>query len=615
MTTRRRLALATLVLFSALAVLFFTQDPIEARQRPWRGPHVTEDGWYYYHWVRSLVIDGDLDLENEYREVGNWYGFGVTRTGRRHNPFGIGPALVWTPGFVVGHVLEGLGSEPPSKPAGMSPIEQASTLFTSFLAAVGAFWLAFDLSSRLVRPKSAWLGTALAFVGGPLVWYAVWSPSMPHALEAFFGSAFLWALLPFRRRTTREALVLGVIGGGMVLIRPQLAPLLLLLLGESIVLTLRAVPGAAARATAGRGLLTLLVSVAVFSPQLWVWKLTYGGALVVPQGSEFLRFGASEWIATLFSSRNGLFTTTPLLWFVLPGFALLLGRDRATGVTALAVFAMQAWINGAAWDWWGGGAFGGRRFCATFPLWALGLALVVERLATLRRGRVAALATAGAAAAAFCALQWRMLVAHHAHAFSWEATVPFGERVRIATGHDWPGYAVTGSPFAFPANALFALRHGVPLARYDRAVGPHLLDERLPATFPLLPHEPRETVELASPTALGFLGRGFRPSRSGAELVDADGELFVPLNRPGALDLELAIDASDAVEWRFNGHPVAPEGARVPGVWRLHVNAAWVERGIHRLGVRRHSGSLTIQRMTAIEGPDWPPREAPPHSP
>ncbi len=38
--------LASAILFAFLGVLFFTQNPIEARSRPWRGPDLSEDGWY-----------------------------------------------------------------------------------------------------------------------------------------------------------------------------------------------------------------------------------------------------------------------------------------------------------------------------------------------------------------------------------------------------------------------------------------------------------------------------------------------------------------------------------------------------------------------------------------
>ena len=41
----------------------------------------------------------------------------------------------------------------------------------------------------------------------------------------------------------------------------------------------------------------------------------------------------------------------------------------------------MVYLNGAVQDWWGGAAFGGRRFDGTMPLLGLGTALALERWA------------------------------------------------------------------------------------------------------------------------------------------------------------------------------------------------------------------------------------------
>lgn len=171
---------------------------------------------------------------------------------------------------------------------------------------------------------------------------------------------------------------------------------------------------------------------------------------------------------------------------------------------------------------------------------------------------------------------------------------------RVATGWAFIAYPVTGNPFAFPLNTVFALRHGVPLGRYDRAVGPYLLDERVSTTNPLLPPKRTETVPLSEPWALAFLGRGFEQTPTGAVLRHGVGEFFVPLNRPGSLELNLAIDgeAAGALAWAFNGHRTAGP--------QLHIEASWVERGINILRVEA-GGVLSIRELTLTEGPEWPP--------
>src|SRR2546429_9966547 len=65
----------------------------------------TADAAYYYAYLPSIVLDGDLDFANQYRVTQNWYRLGATPIGRPANVFGIGPAVFALPAFVVGHGL------------------------------------------------------------------------------------------------------------------------------------------------------------------------------------------------------------------------------------------------------------------------------------------------------------------------------------------------------------------------------------------------------------------------------------------------------------------------------------------------------------------------------
>ena len=68
------------------------------------------DSVYYYIYVRSLLFDGDLDFSNE---LEFFYGRpdiqGTTTTGLPPNVFSVGPALLWSPCFIVAHVATLLG--------------------------------------------------------------------------------------------------------------------------------------------------------------------------------------------------------------------------------------------------------------------------------------------------------------------------------------------------------------------------------------------------------------------------------------------------------------------------------------------------------------------------
>src|SRR5258706_409567 len=179
------------------------------------------------------------------------------------------------------------------------------------------------------------------------------------------------------RRTWRVWIQLGALLGAAALARPQLGLWGILLVGPAID-DIRAkrdwrvvLPWLAAAAAA----------LVVFTPQLVAWKVIYGDWYVVPQGADFMRWDDPCWSETLFSSRNGLFPWAPAYAVFAIALAVVARkRTRLVAFLALGV-ALQTIANGAVWDWWAGGSFGGRRFDSTYIAFAFGAAAIVAWIA------------------------------------------------------------------------------------------------------------------------------------------------------------------------------------------------------------------------------------------
>src|SRR5437763_13335942 len=92
-----RIALAALLVLCTMWFLAGEDDLGRPTDRP-RG-----DGEYYYVYLPSMWLDGDLDLANQYHAGHNPYQTRKTATGRPGNFFGIGPALFESPWFLLGH--------------------------------------------------------------------------------------------------------------------------------------------------------------------------------------------------------------------------------------------------------------------------------------------------------------------------------------------------------------------------------------------------------------------------------------------------------------------------------------------------------------------------------
>jgi hypothetical protein len=538
----------------------------------------TADAAYYYAYLPSLVLDGDLDFTNQYRVTQNWYRLGPTPLGRPGNVFGIGPAVFALPAFVAGHALAAIAG---ARGDGFSRWETALVLWTSIPFTLGAVWLAARLARRRVGSVLAgaagYAGALVAAIAGPLLYYAIRQPGYAHPCAALFATLLVerWDASYDAPRTLRTWLVLGAAAGAAALARPQLALWALLLPAAAIDDLWRRGAASLGRLAAGWAAGAAAAAL-VFLPQLLAWKALYGAWYVVPQGPGFLRWDDPAWSETLFSSRNGLFPWTPLYAPMALGVVVLARQGRRLPLALLLGLFGQALVNGATWDWWAGGSFGGRRFDSCYVVFAVGAAALIAAGARVaaRRGRVVgALVRLAGVAAVLVALATVELAARTsvisarigggvAASAVWRGTIG-GVRGRLA---GWLSAAANA-----PARAVFAWRHAVDLDAYDRLVGVHVLGE----TYPGLNSFPDKLRDL-----LAAPGRMAGPSV----------RVLVGINRRGTVTLRVPVEGAAQVAVTWNGAAAVARDAPAHGVVEL---ASLVpRRGINTLEIGAPAGTV-----------------------
>ena len=231
-------------------------------------------------------------------------------------------------------------------------------------------------------------------------------------------------------------------------------------------------PGDAAE-TRGRNVLrtavlaapALVAFTALITPQLLAWKVLYGGLLDARLAGGWFHPSSVPLVSVLFSSRNGLFSWSPVLLFATLGLVALLRRDVRFALAALASVAAAVYVYSTAADWWGGWAFGARRFSPCLPVFAFGLAAALDEL--VRRPRLAV------------GILLLPLVVHNLLNVELVRRGSIGKAdtlsfARLGTERDDLFHQFFGSLETFPANLIFALRYGVPASRFDQIWGNHL---------------------------------------------------------------------------------------------------------------------------------------------
>jgi hypothetical protein len=350
------------------------------------------DGFGYFVYLPSVIVDHDLDLANQYAILlpnGPIQPTERTSTGLLANPWPVGAALLWLPFFLLAHVLaiglHGLGVA--IRLDGCGYWYQAFVIAGNIGYGGAALLMAYGVACRVSTTASALWATVLVGFAGNLVYYLTAEPSMAHAVSAFAVSLFFLAWMRMRGRPgIMHAAVLGASIGLIALVRTQDILLAVVPLGCHLVGCWCDGKSQRARLPWLRDVLvTALAALLVYSPQMLVSHVLYGAWWSLPQlhASSWGDVPRLAWWSphlpdVLVSARRGLFSWHPVFAIALLGVVPLWRRDRTLAAAVLLGVAAEAYLLGCWFDWWQGSAFGGRAFIGCLPLFAAALAALLD---------------------------------------------------------------------------------------------------------------------------------------------------------------------------------------------------------------------------------------------
>jgi hypothetical protein len=357
---------------------------------------VAGDSAWYYATARSLLLDHDLDVANEYRHfaadvsplTGNPRIVGTptpdVRTGRIANRFAIGTSLAILPFMAAVHLFvrgDGYGA----------PYELAAGVGSALYAFLGLSLL-YTLGRRRVGADRALVAILTIWLATPLVYYMTIEPLMSHAVSMGLVTALLAAWMAARDTDWGPArwAVLGVLGGFAAIVRYQ----------DAVFVTIPVIDAVATGAVwrkPARGALALLALVATFalvvSIQLFANVYYYGS----PRPLGYPAPTAFHWLTpavgtVLFSLHSGLFVFAPVTLMALVGLYALWRAEPMPGALLALALVMQVYLIGAWLSPDQGAAFGNRMLLSSTPVFALGLMQFLARHTRGGRSGVALMA-------------------------------------------------------------------------------------------------------------------------------------------------------------------------------------------------------------------------------
>jgi hypothetical protein len=453
-------------------------------------------------------------------------------------------------------------------------------------------WFCYRLTSRFYSAGLAVMATTSVFMGSFMLWYMVKEPAMNHAPSMAAVAGFTWAWVATRpsrlsgqARSMREWALLGALAGLMTLVRVQDALFAILPACDALVIlwvSARVGDRVTLTRTAAAGLLFAACATMVIASQMIAWKAIYASYFrVLPIGAVF-HWADPHISDILWSSRNGLLSTSPILYAGAIGFGIFASAQPSIGVPMLLAAAAMTYVNASFEDWWGGDGFGMRRFDSLIPMMTIGVAALSARLVSLVRR----FPTASAIGVFGTLAVWNltlMSVAHEGRVRLGEAA-SFGDvgAAQARAVHRW-----IGMPFTYPASLLFAWEGDVSPADYDLLWPNRMLDD---------PRRPYGRIDVGTADD-PFIEQGwYVAERDGADTfrwTSAKAIVRIPLDHAASLKVQVRLRA-----FTYSGAPpqqtsISINGRRDPGVtigpaWQVIElvtdDRAW-HAGINRLGL------------------------------
>ena len=330
------------------------------------------DGVEYYVQSRSLLFDGDLELQNDYR------GLGAppirSAQGEVTSRFPVGLPLFWIPPLWLTHVsvtvASWLGAEVSTD--GFSPVYQVAVNVATYLYGFVALLLLESALRRRHGRGIALLVVAAVWLATPLHFYMSANPFMSHGTSVLLATCFVLSWLKARENDNHAMwAVSGVFGGLMMLVRVQDGALLVMPVVDLVL---------GGRPQRWRLLVAFLAGpllCGLFQAAIWFYLYGWGFVSVVFVHGKIAR--TQPHIGEfLFSPRHGLLTWTPVFLGSLIGWGILSKRSPRLGLGVWLAFLMAVAINSSTEDWWGSESFGQRRMLGMIPVMAFGLGIAFD---------------------------------------------------------------------------------------------------------------------------------------------------------------------------------------------------------------------------------------------
>ncbi len=290
----------------------------------------------------------------------------------------MGMSLLYAPFFGIAQLEASFFKEDLN---GFSPTYQKwiqlSAIFYLFF---GIFYL-FKYLSCLTNDLSASIAIIVVLFGTNLFYYSSMESAMSHSYNFALISCFIyWYDNWIKKNSMKSTLILGVITGLIVLIRPTNIFILIFAFFYSLnSFDLKYQLVFLFKKRLKSVLIIMLISFIVLLPQFVYWKIQTDYWVFNSYVGEHFYFLKPHLINFLFGFRKGWFIYTPLMIIPSIGILMLFKINHPLKWAISIPIVISVYLLSSWWCWWFGGSFGMRSLIDWYPLMTIVLAIVIYR--------------------------------------------------------------------------------------------------------------------------------------------------------------------------------------------------------------------------------------------
>ena len=335
-------------------------------------------GYYVYNPMWFIYGNDAKKFPKDIVEnTGNGFSLSIENTIVTKYPSGV--AILQAPFFLMSHLFaKPLGYEAD----GFSRIYSYGLFFAGIVyCCLGLFFLSKFLS-RHFSPFISIVAPLLFFAGTNLFYYSIDAPGMSHVYSFFLFSVIIY-LSPVI--TEKADLKNYILFSAFVVLAVLTRPTNILILFFPLLYAVNNKKDFTTRlklffTNKITILIALMLSAVIIIPQLKYWHHNTGSFITYSYGQEnFSFFKKPKLLEVWFSTNNGLFTYSPLIFLSVLGIVLLIKNKNWSGYLYGGLFLLISYIFASWWCWWFGCAFGARSFVEYYALLIIPFCYLLEQ--------------------------------------------------------------------------------------------------------------------------------------------------------------------------------------------------------------------------------------------